>query len=184
VSLNGQNNTQNVLQSYLNRLQELENACWAWLQSMSISAASGDLLNKLGNLVGESRLGRIDADYQAAIRLRIRVNISSGRAVDVIAVATLANAPTLPIYVETGVAAWVLDLFGLASPATVAAKLSHTRAAGTYGVMQYTDPGTVNPMVMASGYGSDVPALASLAMASGYGIDVANPGMLSGAFPV
>ena len=182
MSLNGLNNNQNLLASYLNRLQELENACWTLLQSMSIGAATGDLLNKLGAIVGEARASRSDADYQAAIRLRIRVNISSGRAVDVLAVASLANAPYLPTYSDVGVAAFILDMFQLASPATVASKLSHTRAAGTYGVMQYTDPGSVNPMIADSGYGSDVTNAGVLD--SGYGTDVSNPGRLSGAFGV
>ncbi len=139
LSINGQNTTQNTLASYLGRLQELENAAFFLLQSMSISSAFGDLLNKLGSMVGEPRLGRSDVDYKAGIRLKIRVNLSSGRASDIIAVALLA-APSIINYVENypGPASFTLDLLNLGSAPYVVDKLKHTRAAGTYGLISYT----------------------------------------------
>ena len=182
MSLNGQNNTQNILQSYLNRLQERENESFYLLSCMSIGGAFGDLLNKLGNLVGEARLGRSDADYQAGIRLRIRVNNSSGRASDVLAVSMLASLSSVPQYLEVGVASFLVEMLNLPSAAYVADKLKHTRAAGTYGLMQYTPVGATSPLVLDSGYGSDVPNAGLLD--SGYGSDVASPGESSAAFPI
>lgn len=136
------NNTQAVLRSYLNRLQELENAAWTLLSAMSIagaiSAGADDLLNKFGAIVGEPRLGRSNADYGAGIKLKIRVNISNGKALDVLAVSMLAYAPLLPNYLEGYPAAWVVDMPNLASAQYVAQKLAHTRAAGTYGLVQFT----------------------------------------------
>lgn len=144
MSLNGQNNTQNLLQSYLNRLQELEDAIWFLLSSMSINAAFGALLDKIGSIVGEARLGRADADYQAGIRIAIRVNISQGRATDIIAIAQLASPNNTPRYIEPpgvpscGAAAFVIDFTNLASAQYVAGKLSLARAAGTYGIVSFT----------------------------------------------
>lgn len=134
------NRNQAVLQAIVNRVQELENAAWVLLQNMAITIATGDLLNKYGAIVGEQRLGRSVADYQAGIKLKIRTNISSGRAVDVLAVAILAYAPSSPSYSEGYPAAWVLDMPLLPSPQYVAQKLGHARAAGTYGLLQFTVP--------------------------------------------
>lgn len=139
LSLNGQNTTQNTIQSMLNRLQELEDAAWFLLSCMSIDGAFGDLLNKLGNLVGEPRLGRSDIDYRAGIRLKIRVNISSGRATDIIAVAQLAKPLGAISYLDGLLASFTVELLNLGSAAYVVQKLAHTRAAGTHGLVQYTE---------------------------------------------
>lgn len=181
LTLNGQNTTQNTLQAILNRVQELENEIWFVLSSMSINAAFGDLLNKLGNLVGEPRNGRSDADYQAGIRLKIRVNISSGRATDMIAVAQLA-APSTIVYVEPpgtsscGAAAFILDLFNLPSPAYVVAKMKHARAAATYGLIQYTMWATTTNTDILDSASGGVTGPGLLDSASG---GVTNPGLMS-----
>lgn len=138
LSGNGQNTTQNILQAMLNRLQELEDAAWFLLQSMSINAAFGDLLNKFGNIVGEPRLGRSDVDYRAGIRLKIRVNTSNGRAIDVIAVAVLA-APLGPITYIDGNGSFLIELLNLGSAQYVVQKMQHTRPAGVHGLVQYTE---------------------------------------------
>lgn len=134
------NHNQAVLQAIINRLQELENAAWVLLSAMSIEAATGNLLDKIGSIVGEARLARGDADYRAGIRLCIRTNISNGRAVDIVAISVLAYAipvPLIPNFVEAYPAAWVVDMPYLASPTYVAQKLHHARAAGTYGLVQF-----------------------------------------------
>ena len=139
LSLNGQNTTQNTIQAMLNRLQELEDAAIFLLSCMSIAGAFGDLLNKLGAIVGEPRLGRTDADYRAGIRLKIRVNLSSGRATDIIAVAQLAQPIGKITYLEGTLASFTVELLNLPSAAYVVQKLLHTRAAGTHGLVQYTE---------------------------------------------
>lgn len=139
LSLNGQNTTQNTIQAQLNRLQELEDAAWFLLSCMSIDGAFGDLLDKFGAIVGESRLGRSDIDYRAGIRLRIRVNISSGRAVDIIAVAQLSKPLGAIQYLEGGLANFTIELLNLTSGFYVAKALQKTRAGGTKGLVQYTE---------------------------------------------
>lgn len=48
-----------------------------------IDLAIGVQLDKIGELIGERRLGRPDEEYRLAIRFRIFVNISKGRPSDV-----------------------------------------------------------------------------------------------------
>lgn len=139
LSLNGQNTTQNTIRAMLNRLQELEDAAIFLLSCMSIAGAFGDLLTKLGAIVGEPRLGRTDADYRAGIRLKIRVNLSSGRATDIIAVAQLAQPLGAITYIDGLLAGFEVELLNLQSAAYVVQKLLHTRAAGTHGLVQYTE---------------------------------------------
>lgn len=57
-------------------------------------AAVGQQLDNLGEIVGETRQGRSDEDYEVAIRGRVKLNISSGTIEDVYAIAGLI-APTL-----------------------------------------------------------------------------------------
>lgn len=177
MSLNGANNTQNTLAAVLNRLQEIENAAWFLLQSMSIAAAFGDLLTKIGAIVGEPRLGRSDVDYQAGIRLKIRTNISSGRAFDIVAVAILA-APSVINYVESypGPASFTLDLLNLGSPAYVVDKLRHTRAAGVYGVISYTTWATTTATFISD---SVTVALSNAGTSDSVSGGVTNPGLNS-----
>ena len=180
MSLNGQNNTQNVLQAILNRVQELENAAWSVLSALSVGAATGDLLNTLGKLVGEPRLGRVDADYQAAIRLRIRVNRSKGRAADVIDVGVLASTNgSVPNYLEYYPAAWVLDILNLPSANQVVPKLRSTRAAGTYGLLQFTSNASATLVLDWT-----TTAQAGAGVLDWSGGSVATPGQLSAALAV
>jgi hypothetical protein len=139
LSLNGQNTTQNTIQAMLNRLQELEDAAWFLLSSMALANAFGDLLDKYGAIVGEPRLARSDADFKAGIRLRIRVNISSGRAADIIAVAQLSQPIGKITYIEGLLAGFIVEMLNLQSAPYIVQKMQKTRAAGTHGLVQYTE---------------------------------------------
>lgn len=132
------NRTQVILTALLNRVQELEDASWALLTNMSVLLATGDLLDKLGKLVGEPRLGRSDADYRVAIKLQIRTLRSRGRATDIIDVSTIAAINSTPKYTEHFPAGWQVDIDNLPASAQVATKLGHAKAAGTYGVLVST----------------------------------------------
>jgi hypothetical protein len=193
MSLNGLNNNQNLLQAILNRVQEVENAAWTLLSAMAVGNATGDLLNKFGKLVGEGRLGRTDGDYQAAIRLRIRVNRSRGMAVDVIAVGLLASTNgTLPNYTEypptppagvaslPGGASWSMDIFNLPNGNQVASKLKSTRAAGTYGVLQFSS--NASPVLVLDWSGGAQATATPMDWSTGG--SVANPGLMSAGLAV
>jgi len=121
------------------RKQEAENAFWLLLSRMNLETATGDLLTKIGKMVGEARLGRNDDDLRVAVRLRIRVNRSNGRAVDLIAIARLAAVNgTTPHYAESYPAGWSIEIANLPGPNAVAKLLGEAKAAGTSGHLVYT----------------------------------------------
>lgn len=179
LSLNGQNTTQNTVQAVLNRLQELEDAAIFLLSCMSIDGAFGDLLNKLGSMVGEPRLGRSDVDYRAGIRLRVRVNISSGRATDIIAVAQLAKPLGVISYLDGLLATFTIEMLNLQSAAYVVRALAKTRAAGVRGIAQYTED--TGPNLVLDSVSGGVTGPGVLNSVSG---SVATPGKLSVGIPI
>jgi hypothetical protein len=79
-----------VTRSYLNRVQELENAIWEVILIRGIDLSEGVGLDVIGRVVGRARLGLIDSDYRIALRAQIRINRSSGTPEDLIAVAVLS----------------------------------------------------------------------------------------------
>src|SRR5882672_579851 len=130
---------------YLRQNQILEGVIWDVINKRMLGVAVGDQLDQLGDLVGEGRLGRNDTDYRAAVRLRIRVNRSQGRAEDVIQVANLASGNTA-IYNELYPANFEVQIYNTVTPAVIARMLYSTKAAGTGGTLVYSitpDDGTI-----------------------------------------
>lgn len=81
---------QAVLCSYLDRIQELEQATLdVYNDVLSLETAAGSQLDLLGELIGESRDGRTDDAYRLALRVRVLINISNGRTEELIAIARL-----------------------------------------------------------------------------------------------
>lgn len=85
----GKPNIEGILSSWVQQFQDLEDVYWQILRGRTIDQAIGVQLDFLGALVGESRKGRNDAEYRAAIQLRIRINRSTGRAVDIYEIVSL-----------------------------------------------------------------------------------------------
>lgn len=134
-------NIEALLHAYLGQCQILENTFWDIINSRLLNTAVGNQLDGLGDLVGESRLGRNDTDYRAAVRLRVRVNRSQGRAEDVMQVANLAAvaAGGVAEYQEFFPAVWVVTLYSVLSPSVIARMLYSTKSAATGGYLVYTD---------------------------------------------
>lgn len=138
------NTVQAVLVAYASRLQDLEDVTWAILAALSdptFASITGDLADKvLFRLTGETRDGRSDADYQAAARIRVRVNRSRGKAEDVIAVARLAAIHSTPFYSEpdTGEPVFEVDIPNLPGAAQVAKLLGQAKPAGVRGILVYS----------------------------------------------
>lgn len=82
-----------LLTSYLNRIQELENAAWEVILYRLLPNAEGAQLDALGRIVGRGRGNLSDANYLLAIQAEIRINRSSGTPEDMIAIATLSLPP-------------------------------------------------------------------------------------------
>ena len=125
---------QGLLGVFLRRCQELEDIFWDIIEKRHIDVAAGAQLDSLGLLVGEKRLERDDTDYRQAIRLRIRVNRSKGRIVDVIDVAILAGDPEVPRVTEYPFLGFEVELYNTPGERYVAELLNSTRAATSKGI--------------------------------------------------
>ncbi len=151
----GQHSVRGILNSFLSQVQEVEDATFAVISGRILDAAVDAQLDSLGDLVGEPRKGRSDTDYREAIRLRIRVNRSNGRAEDVIDVVRIATSGAL-IYNEYYPAGFEVDAFGLASPRELQKLIGQTRAVAVRGVLvSSTTPANQN-FVYGSVYGAAV----------------------------
>lgn len=100
-----------LLQSWLGEVQELENALWDVFINRNLDVATGDLLAKLGALVGQPANGMDDDQYRLFIRARIKANRSNGKARELIAIVLLVNEGDPVVFRET-IGAVHLETFG------------------------------------------------------------------------
>lgn len=75
--------------SYLDEITDLDVAAVFIRDGRGPLTASLSLLDQIGEIIGEQRAGRSDADYLRAIKIRIAINNSTGRREDLIAILTL-----------------------------------------------------------------------------------------------
>ena len=61
-----------------NQVQDIEDAMRDFLYGLSIDDSEGDQLDHIGEIVGEERLGKTDALYRIAIKIKIGENTSEG----------------------------------------------------------------------------------------------------------
>lgn len=127
------------LRSFVGRIQELEAGVWDVIDARILDTATNAQLEALGSLVGELRLGRSDADFRQAIRLRIRVNRSKGRSADVLDVASLAAAPERVTYQEYGQLQFSVEIYSRPGERYVAELLSKTRPVTSSGILIASD---------------------------------------------
>jgi hypothetical protein len=71
-----------LLSSYLKEVQVLENAIWEVYLGRLYPFAEGVQLDMLGKLIGEKRDGRTDTIYRKWIAIRVRINRSVGKELD------------------------------------------------------------------------------------------------------
>ncbi len=110
-----------------------ESIIWDVLEGRTLDDAEGVWLDFLGKIAGELRRGRSDTDYRYAIRVRIRVNRSKGRAVDVIDVARLLSSTAT--YLEYYPLAWEVEIYGTTNGGDFSVLLGQTKAITSYGVL-------------------------------------------------
>lgn len=82
-----------LLTAWLTECQAVEDAMWSVFVERELQGgtASGDLLDKIGKIVGEPREVLDDASYRILISARIKANRSSGRREELITIASLLN---------------------------------------------------------------------------------------------
>lgn len=79
-----------LLSAYLDEFQEREDAAYAlYVGRLLQNNPTGDLLAKIGALVGQGSEGLTDPQFQQLIQARIRVNRSTGRREELIRIASI-----------------------------------------------------------------------------------------------
>lgn len=119
--------------------QELENALWGIYFSLLLDDAFGASLDRLGVIVGEPRAGRADPEFRVRIKARVLINMSKGRAPDILALLALLEVVDAPRLTDLGPASFLLELMApppaLAASAELPGLISETRAAGVGGML-------------------------------------------------
>lgn len=88
-------NVQRAYTAFAAQLQDIDGVEAELVEARSIATATGLQLDRIGDLVGEPRRGRSDADYRQAIYVRIAANRSGGQADTVLGIlANITLAPT------------------------------------------------------------------------------------------
>lgn len=123
---------QGLAQSYLEEIQELEDALYAQYIGTMIRDAQGVALDRLGALVTQPRENRTDAVYRNWILARALVLRSSGRGNELIAIARMVLPTDVRVQiVEEYPAAMTIRLLGVVDNsvgAALAAMLQKARA--------------------------------------------------------
>jgi hypothetical protein len=87
--LNGCPITLAISQAYAKQIQDFETALFQTIGGHLLETATDSQLDDLGDLIGEPRLSRTDADYGESIRLRIRINRSNGTTSELLTILSL-----------------------------------------------------------------------------------------------
>lgn len=83
-----------VVTAILQQIQDIEDAADQLLNDFTIDALDGDNLDLIGRIVGQDRMGLVDADYRLWLKARIQINRSSGTAEEIINVLKLITGFT------------------------------------------------------------------------------------------
>ena len=77
-------NLQALLTSYVDQIQDLEDAFYGLMTGQWLDNAEGAQLDRTGDIIGEDRQGRYDEDYRLALRARIKINLCEGTPEEII----------------------------------------------------------------------------------------------------
>ena len=103
-------NLQAFLDAFVQQTADLETALFQILTDTDIDNAVGVQLDGLGDIVGEERGGRNDAEYRDAIRVRILLNTSEGTAEELIAIIKGIDSTLTPEIVDIPPAAFYAQI--------------------------------------------------------------------------
>ena len=145
-----------VIQSLMAEVQALENAAWDVLFYMSLqNNPTGDLLDKLGALVGQPRAGASDADYTVYISARIQANRSDARHETLLSIVSILTNQTTPIIFRTYLKALEIEVDNVqANPYIIWAQfLNIAKAAGDSLRFFYSQTDKTNVLTRSSVYG-------------------------------
>lgn len=145
-----------LITSYLESIQDLENAFWQLIvdrqidlytdDQLVVRGAVGSQLAILGKIVGQANPGLSDADFRTLIRARVLVNRSSGKAFQLIEILKLiAGASATIFYTENYPATVTIRLtsdIGALDPDLAFGLLHQAKAGGVRIGFVFTASGT------------------------------------------
>ena len=89
----GKKNIDAIVQALGKQTQDLEDALFPFYDArLNINTAVGEQLDRLGQIVGQERLGYDDTFYRVLISARIGINTSQGTVPDLIDIASIATS--------------------------------------------------------------------------------------------
>lgn len=134
-----------MLRSFLNRVQELEDAGWEVLEAFNINTADDARLAVLGRIVGQPNFGWSTETYRSIIRAKIRTNRSKSREDDIVDVIRLAMNSESRIYLQhmspATVLVWLTDGLDEDHEEALLFLMPKTRAAGVKMQLMWTEAG-------------------------------------------
>lgn len=122
-----------LLASYIDRLQEVEDAIWEIITIRELPTADLPRLKILGAIIGQPRLLFTTEMYRKVLQARALANVSQGRASDIISVLEVLVGPGEYILTEAGNATLLLTVLIAVDAEQLAALvqvLPDVRAAG------------------------------------------------------
>lgn len=128
--------------------QPLEAAYWQLLTQRTIYTGIGNVLDAIGNLVGQPRNGLSDSDYRRYLLARISTNDSGGLVNELLTIVKLVlNDPTATIVLKPeGTATVVIRIGVIAVPVSVGTILSSLLdAAAAGGIRLLTEMSALAP---------------------------------------
>lgn len=133
----------------LKQVKELEDAIFDLIDHLSINEATGDLLNKIGAMVGAYRNGRSDPDFRDEIFLNIAINTSDGTHNKLINIIRLLTKSTNVSIQRDFPAGLIVTVDGANVTPTMASKIQRAVAAGVSLTLNGTNG--KNPLGLVSG---------------------------------
>lgn len=143
----GKTNLETLIGIYVAQLQEIENALdQIRTETDDIEVAVGQQLDNIGEIVGEERGGRSDAQYRTALKVRIAINVSSGTVEDLLGVVSLLQPDLSLELVQSQPAAFVISVLDPIDPDVVdidqiGTIVGDAKAGGVRGLIEFVTTG-------------------------------------------
>lgn len=147
-------NINKVVEVMIGRVQEIESIASPLLTRRSINTAENAQLDIIGEIVGQPREGRGDAEYRTAIKTRIQLNTSSGEPETLISALRFLTSPTDAVYLEAYPAAVRMWTNGATLPDELGARM---QAFAPVGVSVLVTATLLEPFTLSDVAGTPIP---------------------------
>ena len=140
-------NIPKLIGALVSEIQEVENAMFDVYTDCGVYTATGEQLNVVGLLVGESRVGRSDEVYRTAILARIKLNVGAGEPDTIIDAIKQWMNPSLIDFTEPAPAYFTLFVQSAVNIPNIATIVKEISPAGV-GSLVSTLPAGLKPLIL------------------------------------